>query len=163
FGRWQWDAPLIISPHSARRLYFAGERVYRSDDRGETWTSISPDLTRQLDATKIPIMGKVWPTDSVAFNQATTQLSTINAPHESPLLEGLIWTGTDDGNVQVTGDGGKNWTKIDVFPGVPEHTYVTDVFASARDVDTVFVTLNNYLRGDFKPYVMKSTDRGKTW
>ena len=79
FGRWQWDSPLIISPHEGRRLYFGGERVYRSNDRGDSWTAVSGDLTRQLDATKIPIMGKVWPPDSVAFNQATTTLSTITA------------------------------------------------------------------------------------
>ena len=163
FGRWQWDSPLIISPHSARRLYFAGERVYRSDDRGETWNAISGDLTRQLDATKIPIMGKVWPADSVAFNQATTTLSTITALDESPLLEGLIIAGTDDGVVQITEDGGKQWRKIESFPGVPEHTYVTDVYPSPRDSGTIFVTLNNYLRGDFKPYISKSTDRGRTW
>jgi photosystem II stability/assembly factor-like uncharacterized protein len=162
FGRWQWDSPLIVSPHSARRLYFAGERVYRSDDRGDSWNAISGDLTRQLDATKIPIMGKVWPPDSVAFNQATTTLSTITALDESPLLAGLIVAGTDDGVVQITEDGGKEWRKIEAFPGVPEHTYVTDVHLSPRDSDTIFVTLNNYLRGDFKPYVAKSADRGRT-
>jgi photosystem II stability/assembly factor-like uncharacterized protein len=163
FGRWQWDSPLIISPHSARRLYFAGERVYRSDDRGDSWTAISGDLTRQLDATKIPIMGKVWPPDSVAFNQATTTLSTITALDESPLLQGLILAGTDDGLVQITEDGGQSWRKIEQFPGVPEYTYVTDVYASPRDSNVVFVTLNNYLRGDFKPYVVRSNDRGRTW
>jgi len=163
FGRWQWDSPLIISPHSARRLYFAGERVYRSDDRGDSWNAISGDLTRQLDATKIPIMGKVWPTDSVAFNQATTTLSTITALDESPLLEGLIIAGTDDGVVQITEDDGKQWRKIESFPDVPEHTYVTDVYASPRDAGTIFVTLNNYLRGDFKPYIARSADRGRTW
>ena len=163
FGRWQWDSPLIISPHAGRRLYFGGERVYRSDDRGDSWTAVSGDLTRQLDATKIPIMGKVWPTDSVAFNQATTTLSTITALDESPLLEGLLVAGTDDGLVQVTEDGGKEWRKVEAFPGVPEHTYVTDVYLSPRDSNTIFVTLNNYLRGDFKPYIVKSTDRGRTW
>ncbi len=163
FGRWHWDSPLVISPHSARRLYYAGERVYRSDDRGDSWTAISADLTRQLDATKIPIMGRVWPADSVAFNQATTTLSTITAIDESPLLEGLLYAGTDDGNIQVTEDGGSTWRKADPIRGVPEHTYVTDVFPSPRDVDTVFATLNNYQRGDFKPYVVKSADRGRTW
>jgi photosystem II stability/assembly factor-like uncharacterized protein len=163
FGRWQWDSPLIVSPHSSRRLYFAGERVYRSDDRGDSWSAISGDLTRQLDATKIPIMGKVWPTDSVAFNQATTTLSTITALDESPLLSGLILVGTDDGLVQITEDAGKNWLKVETLPGVPEHTYVTDVYASPRDSNVVFVTVNNYLRGDFKPYVMRSNDRGRTW
>ena len=162
-GRWHWDSPLIISPHSSRRLYFAGERLYRSDDRGDSWTVISPDLTRNLDPATVPIMGKVWPSNSVAFNQATTRLSTITALDESPLLEGLIYVGTDDGLVQVTEDGGKNWRKVESFAGVAEHAYVTDVFASPRDVDSVFATFNNYQRGDFKPYVLKSADRGRTW
>ena len=162
-GRWHWDSPLIISPHSARRLYFGGERLYRSDDRGDSWTVVSPDLTRNLDPATIEIMGKVWPADSVAFNQATTRLSTITAIDESPLLEGLIYVGTDDGLVQVTEDGGRSWRKIETFPGVADHAYVTDVLASPRDANVVFATLNNYQRGDFKPYVMKSADRGRTW
>jgi photosystem II stability/assembly factor-like uncharacterized protein len=162
-GRWHWDSPVIISPHAARRLYFGGDRVYRSDDRGDTWTAISPDLTRNLDPAKIPIMGKVWPPDSVAFNQATTRLSTITALDESPLYEGLIYVGTDDGLIQVTSDGGKTWQKFEQFQGVPEHTYVTDVRASPRDVNEVFATFNDWNRGNFKPYVMKSSDRGRTW
>ncbi len=137
--------------------------MYRSDDRGDSWTVISPDLTRNLDPATIPIMGKVWPSNSVAFNQATTRLSTITALDESPLLEGLIYAGTDDGLVQVTEDGGKNWRKVESFAGVAEHAYVTDLFASPRDVDSVFATFNNYQRGDFKPYVLKSADRGRTW
>ena len=163
FGRWQWDSPVIVSPHSSRRLYFGGERLYRSDDRGDSWIAVSPDLTRQLDAAKLPIMGKVWPPDSVAFNQATSMLSVITTVDESPLLEGLLYVGTDDGNLQVTEDGGKNWRKVGALPGVPENTYVTDVFASPRDSNIAFVTVNNYQRGDFKPYVLKTTDRGRTW
>ncbi len=162
-GRWHWDAPLIVSPHSSRRLYYGGERVYRSDDRGDTWVTVSPDLTRQLDAATQEIMGKVWPPTSVAFNQATTTLSTITALDESPLLEGLLYAGTDDGLVQVTEDGGRSWRKVEQFPGVAEHAYVTDLFASPRDADTVFATLNNYQRGDYRPYVVKSTDRGRSW
>ena len=162
FGRWHWDSPLIISPHNSRRLYYGGERLYRSDDRGDSWVTVSPDLTRQLDATKIEIMGKVWPTYSVAFNQATTTLSTITAIDESPLLDGLLYVGTDDGLVQISEDGGKTWRKAEKFPGVAEYAYVTDVFASPRDASTVFATMNNYQRGDYKPYVVKSTDRGRT-
>jgi photosystem II stability/assembly factor-like uncharacterized protein len=163
FGRWHWDSPLIVSPHSSRRLYYGGERLYRSDNRGDAWTAISPDLTRNLDRTKIPIMGKVWPADSVAYMQATTTLSTITAVDESPLLEGLLITGSDDGLVHVSEDGGKNWRKIEQFPGVPQYSYVTDVYPSPRDANTLFVTINNYQRGDFKPYVLKSVDRGRTW
>jgi hypothetical protein len=163
FGRWHWDSPLIISPHLARRLYFAGDKLYRSDNRGDAWTAISPDLTRNLDRTKIPIMGKVWPQDSVAYMQATTTLSTITAIDESPLREGFLIVGTDDGLVQISEDGGKNWRKVEQLSNVPQYSYVTDVYPSPRDADTIFVTINNYQRGDFKPYVVKSTDRGRTW
>ena len=158
-----WDAPYIISPHNPRRLYWASQFVYRSDDRGDNWTRISPDLTRALKWQELPIMGKVWPMGSVALHESTTALSNVVTIDESPLLEGLIYVGTDDGLVQVTEDGGKNWTKIEKFPGVPQYTYVTDVFPSPRDVNTVFVALNNWQRGDYKPYVVKSTDRGRTF
>ena len=108
-------------------------------------------------------MGKLWPADSIARNTSTTPLSNVVAIDESPLLEGLLYVGTDDGLVQVSEDGGKNWRKVEQFPGVPQWTYVTDVFASPRDADTVFATLNNWQRGDYKPYIVKSTDRGRTW
>ncbi|MGE5360661.1 MAG: WD40/YVTN/BNR-like repeat-containing protein [Bacteroidales bacterium] len=162
-GRANWDTPYIISPHSARRLYWATQHVYRSDDRGDTWTVISPDLSRNLKKEEIAIMGKVWPADSVALNTSSTALSNVVSLDESPLVEGLLYAGTDDGLLQVTEDGGKNWRKIEDFPGVPKYTYVSDVFASPRHADTVFVTLNNWQRGDYKPYVVKSIDRGNTW
>jgi photosystem II stability/assembly factor-like uncharacterized protein len=161
--RANWDAPYIISPHNPKRLYWATQYVYRTNDRGDTWTRISPDLSRQLDAFAIPIMGKVWPRDSVALNSSTTPLSNVVSLDESPVLEGLLWAGTDDGLVQVTEDGGKNWRRVEDFPGVPKWTYVSDVFASPRDANTVFVTLNNWQRGDYTPYIVKSTDRGTTW
>ena len=161
--RANWDAPYIISPHAPRRLYWASNRLYRSDDRGDTWMVISPDLSRSLNREEIPIMGRLWPADSIARNTSTTALSNIVSLDESPLLEGLIYVGTDDGLVQVTEDGGRNWRKVEQFPGVPQWTYVTDVFASPRDVDTVFATLNNWQRGDYRPYVVKSSDRGRTW
>jgi len=158
-----WDAPYIISPHSAKRLYWGSNFLYRSDDRGDNWTRVSPDLTRQLDRNEIPIMGKIWPADSVSLNVSTTALSNIVSIDESPLLEGLIYVGTDDGLLQITEDGGKNWRRVEDFPGVPKWTYVSDVFASPRDANVVFVALNNWQRGDYKPYLMKSTDRGHTF
>jgi hypothetical protein len=158
-----WDAPYIVSPHSSRRLYWASNRLYRSDDRGDTWTPISPDLSRNLNRDEIAIMGKVWPADAVSRNQATTALSNVVSLDESPLLEGLIYAGTDDGLLQMTEDGGKNWRKVEQFPGVPQWSYVSDVQTSPRDVNTVFVALNNWQRGDYKPYLVKSVDRGRTW
>jgi hypothetical protein len=161
--RANWDAPYIISPHSAKRLYWASNKLYRTDDRGDTWTAVSGDLSRNLNRDEIPIMGKLWPTDSIARNTSTTALSNIVSLDESPLFEGLIYAGTDDGLVQATEDGGKNWRKVEQFPGVPQWTYVSDVFASPRDANVVFVTLNNWQRGDYKPYVVRSSDRGRTW
>jgi hypothetical protein len=99
----------------------------------------------------------------VSWNRATTALSNIVSIDESPLLEGLLYVGTDDGLLQVSEDGGKNWRRVETFPGVPAGTYVADVAASPRDVNTVFVALNNWQRGDFKPYLLKSTDRGRTF
>jgi hypothetical protein len=162
--RTNWDAPYIISPHSSKRLYWGSNFLYRSDDRGDTWTRVSPDLSRQLDPTKVPIMGKLWiPAETVSWNSATTALSNIVSIDESPLLEGLLYVGTDDGLLQVSEDGGKNWRKVEQFPGVPEGTYVADVFASPRDGNLLFVALNNWQRGDFKPYLLKSTDRGRSF
>ncbi|MEO6235977.1 MAG: glycosyl hydrolase, partial [Vicinamibacterales bacterium] len=119
--------------------------------------------SRNLKWQELPIMGKVWPADAVAYHESTTALSNVVSIDESPVLEGLIYAGTDDGLLQVTEDGGKSWRKVDQFPGVPPYTYVSDVFASPRDANTVFVALNNWQRGDYKPYLMKSSDRGRTF
>jgi hypothetical protein len=161
--RTNWDAPYIVSPHSNTRLYWASNFLYRTDDRGDSWERISPDLTRNLDRDTLPIMGRVWDSTAVRLNASTTELSTIVTLDESPLLEGLIYVGTDDGLLQITEDGGKNWRRVDRFPDVPRWTYITDVFPSPRDVNTVFVALNNWQRGDYDPYLVKSTDRGRNW
>jgi len=161
--RWNWDAPLLISPHSHTRLYFAANKLFRSDDRGNTWKVISPDLTRQIDRNKLEVMGKIWPMDAVAKNASTSPYGTIVALDESPVQEDLLYVGTDDGLIQITKDGGENWTKIGNFPGVPERTYVNDIIASHYEPNTVYAAFNNHKNGDFKPYILKSTDTGKTW
>ena len=160
--RWNWDSPIIISPHSHTRLYFAANKLFRSDDRGDTWKAISGDLTRQLDRNQLPVMGKVWGPDAVAKNQSTSFYGNIVALSESPKKEGLIYVGTDDGLIQVAGDGG-SWTKYDKFPGVPDMTYVSRLAASHHDVNTVYAAFENHKNEDFKPYLLKSTDTGKTW
>jgi hypothetical protein len=161
--RTNWDAPYIISPHSHTRLYWGGNYLYRSDDRGDSWERISSDLTRDLDKDTLPIMGRVWDSTAVRKDASTTTLSTIVTLDESPLFEGLIYVGTDDGLLQITEDAGENWRRVDEFPDVPRWTYVTDVFPSPRDANTVFVSLNNWQRGDYDPYIVKSADRGHTW
>lgn len=162
--RANWDAPYIVSPHNTKSLLWATNFLYRTEDRGDSWTRISQDLTRQLDANEVAIMGKQWDrATTVGFNRATTALSNIVSVDESPLLSGLIYAGTDDGLVQVTEDGGATWRKAEEFPGVPKYTYVSDVMASPRDANVVFVTLNNWQRGDYTPYVARSNDRGRTF
>lgn len=161
--RWQWDAPLLVSPHSHTRLYFAANKLFRSDDRGDSWRVVSPDLTRQLDRNTFPVMGKVWSVDAVAKNSSTTIYGNIVTVDESPVQEGLLYVGTDDGLVQVSEDGGATWRKVERFPGVPERTYVNMVLASRHDANTVFAVFNNHKNGDFKPYLLRSTDRGRTW
>ncbi len=163
--RWNWDSALLISPHSHTRLYFGAQILFQSDDRGNSWRAISPDLTRNLDRNKLKVMGRVWSVDAVAKNNSTSVYGTIVSVSESPLVEGLIYAGTDDGLVQITEDGGQHWRAIESFPHleVPDHAYVSDIEASLHDPDTVYVVLYNYKNGDFKPYVVQSTDRGKTW
>lgn len=161
--RFNWDSPFIISPHSHTRLYFAADKLFRSDDRGDSWKLISPQLSRGVDRNKLPVMGKIWGPDAVAKHASTDPFGNASALAESPKKEGLIYAGTDDGLIQVTEDAGKNWRKIDSFPGVPDMTYVSRVIASQHDADTVYAAFENHKRGDFAPYLLKSTDRGKSW
>ena len=161
--RFNWDSPLLISPHSPTRLYFAAQRVFRSDDRGDSWRAVSEDLTTGTDRNTLPVMGRVWGVDAVAKHIGTTPYGNLVALTESPRVEDLLYAGTDDGLIQISEDGGDSWRRVDSVPGVPEMTYVNDLDASLHDDDTIFATFNNHKRGDFKPYVLKSTDRGRSW
>lgn len=161
--RWNWDSPLILSPHSPTRIYFAAQRLFRSDDRGDTWRPVSGDLTRSLDRNRLRMMGRVWSVDAVAKNTSTSFYGNIVALDESPRREGRLYVGTDDGLVQVSEDGGGSWRMLDRVAGVPDTTYVSDLAASRHTDGTVYATFNNQKAGDFRPYVMKSTDFGRTW
>jgi len=161
--RWNWDSPMIISPHSPTRLYFAANKLFRSDDRGDTWTAVSPDLTRQIDRNQLKVFGKIQRPEAVAKNQSTSLYGAIVSLSESTLVEGLLYAGTDDGLVQVSEDGGANWREIGRFPGVPERSYVSDLATSQHSADVVFAAFDNHKAGDFKPYLLRSDDRGRTW
>ena len=161
--RWNWDSPLIISPHSPTRLYFASQRLYRSDDRGNSWTPVSPDLSRQLDRDQLPVFGKIQSIDAVAKNMSTSDYGNIVSLSESPLVEGLLYVGTDDGLIQISEDGGANWRKVERVGGVAELAYVTRLEASLHDPDTVYAAFTDFKQGDFKPYAFVSRDRGRTW
>ncbi len=161
--RWNWDSPLLISQHKHTRLYFAANKLFKSDDRGNSWQTISGDLTRQIDRNKLPIMGKVWSMDAISKNSSTDYYGNIVAIAESKFDENNLLVGTDDGLIQITTDGGKNWTKIDNIPGVPERTYVNQIIASQHEKNVFYATFNHHRYGDFKPYVFKSNDGGKSW
>lgn len=161
--KWNWDAPLIISPHDSNRLYFAANILFRSDDRGDSWKAVSPDLTRGIDRNKLKVMGRVWGVDSVSKNRSTSIYGNIVALSESPVKEGLIAIGTDDGLIQITEDGGANWRKIDAIPGIPEMTYVNRLEMSRFNENVIYAAFNNHKMGDFKPYLLRSDDLGKTW
>ena len=161
--KWNWDAPLIISPHNSKRLYFAANILFRSDDRGDSWKAVSPDLSRGIDRNKLKVMDRVWGVDSVSKNRSTSIYGNIVALSESPVKEGLIVVGTDDGLIQITEDGGQNWRKIDAIPGVPEMTYVNRLEMSRYNENVIYAAFNNHKMGDFKPYLLRSDDLGKTW
>ncbi|HET9057457.1 MAG TPA: hypothetical protein VFN30_11495 [Chitinophagaceae bacterium] len=162
-NKWNWDAPLVISKYDNKRLYHGANRLYRTDDRGNTWKAISGDLTRGIDRNKLPVMGKVWSVDAVAKNQSTDIFGQLTTIAENKFDENTLYVGTDDGLIQITTDGGSAWTKVDNIPGVPEMTYVNQIIASNHDKNTAYVTFNHHRYGDFHPYVYKTTDGGKTW
>ncbi|MCP3979151.1 MAG: glycosyl hydrolase [bacterium] len=161
--RFNWDAPILISPHDPKTLFHASQRVWRSDDRGDSWRPISEDLTRGLDRMTLPMMGRVWSFDSLWDVYAMSKFGTVANLSQSPLDPELIYVGTDDGLVQVTEDGGETWRRIDELPGVPDFFFVNDIKADLHDADTVYVAVDDHKSGDFAPYLLQSADRGKTW
>ena len=162
-ARWNWDSPFIISPHSHTRLYLASQHLYRSDDRGNSWKIVSPDLTRQIDRNALPVMGKLWGPDAVAKNTSTALYGNISAIAESPKKAGLLYVGSDDGLVHVSDDGGGQWRKVERLANVPADAYIARIRASQHDTNTVYLAVENHQNGDFKPYLFKSTDTGYTW
>lgn len=165
YERFNWDSPILVSPHSPTRIYFASHRVWRSDNRGDSWTAISGDLTRNQERVTLPIMDQTWSWDAAWDVDAMSNYNTITSLAESPLQEGLIYAGNDDGLIHVTEDGGQNWRKIEVgdLPGVPATAFVNDIKADLYDANTVYVALDNHKFGDLKPYLLKSTNKGKSW
>jgi photosystem II stability/assembly factor-like uncharacterized protein len=161
--RWNWDTPFIISPHLHTRIYMASDKLFRSDDRGDSWQVISGQLSRDLDRDKLAVMGRIWGVDAVAKNASTAFFGNASAVAESQKKDGLLYVGTDDGLVNVTEDGGKNWRRIEKFPGVADMAYVSRIITSNHDANTAYVSFDNHQNADFKPYLLKTTDAGRTW
>ncbi len=165
FERYNWDAPIVVSPHEPTTIYFGSYRVWKSTDRGDSWTPVSPDLTRDQERFELPIMGRVQSWDNAWDFNAMSVYNTITSLAESPLQQGLLYAGTDDGIIQISEDDGGSWTRTEVgsIDGIPGTAFVNNLYADLFDADVVYAALDNHKFGDFSPYLIKSSDRGKTW
>ncbi len=157
--RFNWSAPILISPHNPTTVYFGGNYLFKSVNRGDNWMIISPDLTTNDPVKQDRNTGGITTDATGAENHCT--IITVS---ESPLVPGLIWVGTDDGNVQITRNGGGSWANVRPnISGVPKNTWVSRVEASHFDAGTCYVTFDGHRSDDFHPYVYKTADFGKTW
>jgi len=161
--KWNWDAPLAVSAHKSGRLYFAANKVFRSDDYGNNWDVISDDLSRKIDRNKLKVYDRVLSMDAVAKNGSTSLYGTIVALSESTLDENLIVIGTDDGLIQITTNCGESWRKVDNIPGAPSQSYVNAVYTSQHDENVIYAVFNHHKYGDFRPYVFMTRDMGYNW
>ncbi len=161
--RWNWDSPLLVSPHNADRIYYGSQRLWQSDDRGQSWRAISPDLTLGLNRYEQRYFGRVWSVDALHDNRAMSKYATTTAITESPVTAGVMAVGTDDGIVQVTSDGGRTWSRAAALPGLPPLSFVNDIEASVNEARTIFVAADAHKIGDFSPYLYVSRDLGRTW
>ena len=162
-NRWNWSSPLILSPHDSKIVYYGGNKLFKTADRGHTWTPISPDLTRNQDWKKLPIMGPERSEETLSRDDGVSDFGTITTIAESPLQAGVLYVGTDDGNVHVTRDGGKNWQNLTDKFKLAGPRWVSRVIASAHDAGTAYVSFDGHQDDDFKPYIFKTTDSGATW
>jgi hypothetical protein len=159
--RWNWNTPIVISPHDSNTIYVGANKVFKSTDRGQTWTAISPDVTSNTDRETLSLMGVVGKEVKIAKNDGVQSYGNIVQLVESPKQAGVLYTGSDDGVVQVTKDGGKTWTNItSKFPGLPKNAYVSRLTASAHDVNVVYASFDNHRADDFGTYVYASVDGG---
>jgi len=157
--RFDWDAALLISKFDNKRLYSGANKLFRSDDRGSTWKEISPDLTRGVPKEIQKLMGQSWSIDQLAYKSSMAQIVTIA---ESPMDENLLFVGSGDGLIHYTTDGGKTWNKS-VITGLPDFTRIHQVITSQFDKLVAYAACHNLTSGDYKPYLFKTTDGGKTW
>ena len=165
FERFNWDSPILVSSHNPKRLYFGSQRVWKSDDRGDSWTPISKDLTKNQERLELHIMGKQQSWDSAWDVYAMSTYNTITSLSESILDQNILYAGTDDGLIHSTKDGGSSWTSItvDKLPGVPDSSFVNDIKADLHNDQVAYVALDNHKFGDYSPYLYKTSNGGKSW
>lgn len=164
FERYNWDAPILVSPHVPTTIYHASQRLWKSTDRGDSWVALSGDLTRNQDRITLPIMGNTQSWDSPWDIGAMSNFNTITSIAVSPVNEKVIFIGTDDGLIQITENEGQSWRKVEVSAlGVPSRSYINDIKADLFDENILYVALDNHKEGDYRPYLLKSTDKGASW
>ena len=161
--RFYWNTPFILSPHNSSTIYLGGDRVFKSMDRGATWT-MSPDLTKNIGRNDRPIMGVDGKAPMASKHDGAAAYSNVVTISESPVVPGIVWAGTNDGNLQVSRDGGLTWKNVvDKVPGVPKETHVSRVAASPFDEGGAYVTFDGHRTDDHNPYVFVTKDFGETW
>jgi hypothetical protein len=165
YERFNWDSPILVSQHDPKRIYFGSQRVWRSEDRGDSWNAISTDLTKNEERFELPIMGRVQSWENAWDVLAMSTYNTITSLAESPINENILYAGTDDGIIQFTENGGETWTKMPVnkLPNTPATAFVNDIRADLHNEKTAYVVLDNHKFGDYKPYLFKTIDGGKKW
>jgi photosystem II stability/assembly factor-like uncharacterized protein len=162
--RWNWNTPIHISPHASSTIYVGGNRVFKSTDRGQSWTPISPDLTQNLDRETLSLMGTTAKEFTIAKHDGVQSYGNLVQLVESPKQAGVLYAGADDGSVNMTKDGGKTWTNINArFPNMPKGAYVSGLVASAHDANTVYVSFDNHMNDDYNNYVYASVDGGQNF
>ena len=162
--RFQWNSPLVMSSHDSKTLYYGGNYLFKSTNRGDSWTRLGPDLTTGVDRNSLPILGKVPDKDTLSRHDGVQNYPCASTVAESPVRAGVLWVGTDDGNLQVTRDDGKTWANVaGKVPGLKKGSYVAKVEASRRDEGTAYVAFDNHRADDFAIYLYMTTDYGQSW
>src|SRR4051794_1515777 len=161
--RFNWSTAMLMSPHDSSMIFYGGNELFRTSDRGNTWEAASPDLTRNQEWKKLPLMGPERGDETLSRDDGVSDFGTITTIAESPVQAGVIYVGTDDGNVQVTRDAGKNWKNVTASFNLPGPRWVSTVIASAHDAGTAYVSFDGHQDDDFKPYIYKTTDFGASW
>ncbi len=161
--RWNWDTPIVVGAHQPGRIYMASQRVWQSEDRGDSWTAISPDLTTDQNRYELATAERVESVDALYDHEAMSHYCTITALAESAAIEGLLYAGTDDGLIQVSEDGGDTWRQAERPPGLSEVAFINDIEPSRHHPDHVIVAADDHKSGDYSPYLFASEDRGRTW
>ena len=165
YERFNWDAPILVSQHDPKRLYFGSQRVWRSENRGDSWNTISSDLTKNEERLALPIMGRQQSWDAAWDVYAMSTYNTITSLAESAQDENILYAGTDDGLLHSTKDGGATWSTqtVDKLPDVPATAFINDIKADMFDANVAYVALDNHKFGDYRPMLYKTTNGGKSW